>query len=294
MSRCRLLLPLAALLACAAGCISFPVPTLPWQKPQLDAEAGLYQSAALTYTVDAGRQSLPISVAHVEGQHVSYDQVPSPPKAGTSLGTLSVRYPHPAGRQLVAQVRLVIESDTSPRVVWWNPLTYSRAATGPAPDAIREEWLLDVSKADFDQLLDQLRRDGFFVQPPPNVPASVLAVEYDGRKVRKNWGQVAALESTMQRVRREGQLIALHRPVAPAGATQLATSVDAYRSLVAQGGGGDAQLAAAASPQSGLLMPNAPVTPPNYPAPAAPGLNYPSPYPGVGPTQLARMPDERR
>jgi hypothetical protein len=278
---------LAGLLCCAAGCTTLPALNLPWQKPRLDAEAGLYKSAALTYTVDAGRQSLPISVARVEGERVSYDRVPSPPQAGSSLGTLTAQFPHPAGRDGMAQMRLVIESDTSPRLVWWNPTTYGRAARGTAADAIHEEWLLDISKADFDQILDQLRREGFFVQDAPHVAASVLSVTYDGRKVRKNWGQVAVLEGTMQRVRHEGQLIALHRPAAPAGATQLATSVDAYRALVAQGGGGDSQLAVT-TPQSGLMMPGPGALPPNYPLP---GPSYPSPYSTAGPTQIARVPD---
>lgn len=292
MTARSLLLPWAAWLCCLAGCVSLSAPTLPWDKPQLDAEAGLYQSAALSYTVDAGRQSLPISVAHIEGQRVSYDQVPSPPQAGTSLGTLTVHYPHPAGREGMAQVRLVIRSDAAPPVVWWNPATYRRPQlSAVAADAIHEEWLLDISKADFDQLLDQLRRDGFFAQASPNVPAAVLSVEYNDRRVRKNWSQVPVLEGTMQRVRREGQLIALHRPATPAGGSQLATSVDAYRSLVAQGGGGDAQLAAT-NPQSGLLMPAGPgLWPPNYP-PQGPGS--PSPNPAAAPTQIARMPDGPR
>lgn len=289
MSLRSLLLSLAALLACLSGCATLSVPAFPWEKPRPDAAAGLYKSASLTYRIDAGRQSLPMSVARVEGQHISYDQVPTPPQAGASMGTLTVRYPHPAGREGLAQVRFVIESETAPKAVWWNPLTYSRAAAPKPANAIHEEWLLDISKADFDDLLNQLRRDGFFDQDAPLIAAAQVTAEFDGRKVQKNWGVAPGLESTMQRVRRYGQLISLHRPLAPHGATQLATSVDAYRALVAQGGGGDAQLATA-NPQSGLLMPNSPTTPPNYPPPAAPAPTLPSPYSTAGPTQIARMP----
>jgi hypothetical protein len=264
-------LPLGSLLAIAlciglvaplTGCASLP--PLPWFHPPLDAEAGLYKSAVIKYRVDAGQQSLPVSIARVEGQRVSYDQVASRPETGSALGILSIHYPHPAGRGDMAEVRLAIESQQAPRMVWWKPATY-RIPFGFGKDMspIAEEWALDISKADLDVMLNELRREGFFSQNQPSVRAASLSVEYNGYRVRKNWSQVSALEGCMQRVRREGQLLVLHRPATPASAVSMTSSVDAYRALVAQGGGGDlpgqGQLAS-----SGLLMP-APL-PGNIPA----------------------------
>jgi hypothetical protein len=250
-----LLLLLAGSLCSAAGCAVLP--TLPWNKPRLDAEAGLYRSAAITYRIDAGGQSLPIAVARVEGQRVSYEQVASRPETGTALGTLSIRYPSPSGRADVAEVRLVIQRASSPQAVWWKPHTYLWKTPEPTADSIHEEWVLDIAKPEFDQILDQFRRDGFFVQSQPRAKAADVAVELNGRRVRKPWSQIAVLETTMQRVRREGQLVVLNRPATPAGATPLNTSVDAYRALVAQGGGGDTQLAGSLA-VSGLMMPGGP------------------------------------
>ncbi len=274
MSAKWLLLLLASSLCCTAGCAFLP--TLPWDKPRLDAEAGLYQSAAITYRIDAGGQSLPIAVARVEGQRVSYDQMASRPEKGTALGTLSIRYPHPSGQADVAEVRLVIQRKSSSQTVWWKPNTYLNAPSSNA-DAIHEEWALDIAKPELDLILDQFRRDGFFVQNQPHAKAADVAVQLNGRRVRKSWSQVAVLEATMQRVRREGQLVVLNRPVTPAGATPLTASVDAYRALVAQGGGGDTQLAGSVA-VSGLMMPGSP---------------NPT-FPENGPAQVARAPGNPR
>ena len=63
----------------------------------LDAKAGMYKQASLVYRVDAGRLSVPLAAARVEGRQVSYDEVASNPLAERSIGELTVRFPHPRG-----------------------------------------------------------------------------------------------------------------------------------------------------------------------------------------------------
>ena len=77
------LVPLAALFA--AGCSH-----VPWRKVPLDASAGFYKAASLTYRVDAGRLHQPLDVTRVEGQRVVYDQVASSPLPDQSIGTLTI------------------------------------------------------------------------------------------------------------------------------------------------------------------------------------------------------------
>ena len=88
-----------ALLSCLVGCGSFP-----WRKVPLDASSGLYDRAVLTYRLDAGKLGQPLDVVRVEGQRVSYEQVASSPLPDESIGTLSIEYPHPAGRSGYALV----------------------------------------------------------------------------------------------------------------------------------------------------------------------------------------------
>src|SRR4051812_19655544 len=99
----------------APGCVSWRpawhAPRwLPRRKPTLDSRAGLFETAALVYRLDAGRQTAPLSVTRVEGQHVSYDEVPSSPLADQSVGTLSVTYPHPTLGKQAAAATVIVET----------------------------------------------------------------------------------------------------------------------------------------------------------------------------------------
>ncbi len=228
---------LIVLIGAASGCTSWPDLTSPWHKPLLDAEAGLYTAASIEYRVDAGLQNLPLSIARIEGRRVSYDQVASQPQRGAATGSLMLRYPHPDGSTDRAEVRLSIDSVSRSKSSWWKPTTY--LAHRAAADAIHEEWLLDVPKSDLDSILDQLRREGFFVRDAARMHAADVTVRFNGGHVHKPWSQVPVLEACMQRVRCEGQLVSLQRPSVPAHAMPLTSSVDAYHALVAQGGGGD-------------------------------------------------------
>ena len=257
---------LLGLLAAHCGCNSLPL--MSWQKMPLEAEAGLYKSVDIAYYLDAGRLTLPISVARVEGQRVSYEEVVTRPEAGCAGGRLVIHYPHPDGRTDFAEARLVIDRDPRKPVVFWKPNSWRfRGPKSPAEEASHEEWRLDLAKADLDALINEMRGDGCFTQDQPNAKAAQLTIGFNGHHRTKPWSQSAPLESCMQRVRREGSLIALKRPATAADSVSMTSSLESYRSLVAQGGGGDPPVGRAVA-VSGLIMPKAPA------ATIAPAIPY--------------------
>jgi hypothetical protein len=259
-----------------------------WQKMPLDAEAGMYKTAEIVYHVDAGRLTLPVSVTRVEREQVSFDDMVSRPEAGCAGGRIAIRYPHPDGRTDFAEVRLVIERDPRKPFVFWKPNSWRlRGPQSAAEEPSREEWRLDLAKSELDELINQMRQDGCFTHDQPHAKAAELTIGFDGHRRTKPWSQSAPLESCMQRVRREGQLVALARPATVAAS--MTSSLDSYRALVSQGGGGDLANERAVA-ISGLIMPkagarpSAPAIPPvgaNGPmiADATPPASAPAAYP---------------
>jgi hypothetical protein len=170
------------------------------QKPMaLTSVACMYDRAELMYHVDASRLGLPLALSKVEAQHVSYQESPSSPQAGTSTGTLRVRYPHPQAGAEMALAEVVIDS---------------RAAGGRASDTVHEVWTLDIPKNDLDQIVGRLRETNFFVAPGKSQTGVTLMTSLDKVSMNKDWDQVPELNLLMQQVRSHGQLVAYSRPVA--------------------------------------------------------------------------------
>ncbi len=133
----------------------------PWRKVPLDAAAGFYDSASLSYRIDAGKLQQPLDVVRVEGPNVIYEQVASSPLADESIGTLSLTYPHPGGRSGYAQARFVLASGSSKsspppaRSSSWSlwgrkkpddPAAPPTSPSGSQPE-IYETWVLDIPSA---------------------------------------------------------------------------------------------------------------------------------------------------
>ncbi len=187
------------------GCASLSAPALPCRNVNLAEQVGGYKSAEISYRVDAGQLSLPMSVARIEGRRVSFDEIVSRPQAGSASGRLSIQYPHPDGRPDVALARVEIQNDPRPPVAYWKPSTWRRGGSETSDDAVcHESWRLDMGKADLDALIEQLRRDGCLTDEHPHAKGSELTIGFDGRRVTKPWGQSPALEAAMQRVRSRG------------------------------------------------------------------------------------------
>lgn len=203
----------------AAGCNSLP------SRVPLDAKAGLYEKAVLSYRVDAGQLSIPLAVSRIEGQMVSYDEVPSAATPNRSTGLLLLTYPHPAERAGMVEAKVVIACAVDIK--------------SNQPAGFREEWVLDIPKSELDTLYAQLRGLSFFSASPHPTPGIEITSTLNGKKVQKLWQTVPEFEALMQRVRRDGQLAAYERLSTPRSANPVASSVAAYRRLTIQDGGGD-------------------------------------------------------
>jgi hypothetical protein len=224
-----------------AGCSS-----LKWNKVPRDASAGFYQSASLTYRLDAGKLQQPLDVARVDGQNVSYEQVASSPLPDQSVGTLSLIYPHPSGRMGYAQVKFTLESahtkSTTPKS--WNP--FKKTPPGPpqpvsfsgAQPEVHEVWVLDIPSGESDQYFKLLSTHNFFnTERPAAGDAAQLTVKLNGGEVHKNWDQLPELNALVQRVRREGRLAVYERPDALAGSqSHTISSTGVYSELLAHSG----------------------------------------------------------
>jgi hypothetical protein len=224
-----------------AGCSS-----IKWHKVPRDASAGFYQSASLTYRLDAGKLQLPLDVARVEGQSVSYEQVASSPLPDQSIGTLSLTYPHPTGRVGYAQAKFTLESThakSTPQTSW-NPFkktppgSQSPVSFSGAQPEVHEVWVLDVPSVESDQYFKLLSTYNFFnTERPTAGDAAQLTVTLNGGEVHKNWDQIAELNALVQRVRREGRLAAYARPDALAGSQgRTISSTQVYSELLARSG----------------------------------------------------------
>jgi hypothetical protein len=231
---------LGALALAVGGCSWMPKGRVP-----LDAAAGFYETAGLTYRVDAAAIGQPMDVLRVERQQCSYEQVASSPLANETTGTLTVTYPHPCGKNGLAQAQFSLanapQKAASPRPTW-NPFKKKKSeaiqsilATG---NDMQESWVLDIPAAESDQLFKMLANQGFYQTERPSAAGVQLTAKINGKELTKNWEQVPQLNALIQRVRRDGQLVAYHRADAAAGKpAQQITSTRAYSEMLANIGG---------------------------------------------------------
>jgi hypothetical protein len=259
------------------GCSSLP---LPWQKVPLDAATGFYQEASLTYRLDAGKLEQSLDVTRIDGQTVSYEQVASSPLADQSIGTLSITYPHPAGRAGYSLVKFSLESNsaTPNQSKSWHP--FKKPAKDPWPPTglassqpeVHESWQLDIPSGDSDQFFKIISSQGFYQTQKPDAVGAQLAIKINGKEVRKNWDQIAELNALVQRVRREGQLMSYIRPGAKTpGGYRPISSTRAYSQFLAETGAGESPSVAA--PSAGNAFSMAP--------PVAPGTSNMARFPAV-------------
>ncbi|HEX4130730.1 MAG TPA: hypothetical protein VHZ24_11865 [Pirellulales bacterium] len=212
----------AALLFAIGGC------KIPGRQDRvrLDSAAGIYDSAHVTYRLDASKLCEPMAIAKIEGQLVSYQDNPSSPVAGSARGVLTVDYPHPAGRVGFARCRVVIESHPVP--IPTSPKSTTAHVTGSVEsglkslkspwsrnDMIYESWTLDVPKIELDRAIGQVNESGFFSGKMANgekVAGVDIDVTLDGAHVHRQWRTVGGLDELMLHVRRAGQLESYRRP----------------------------------------------------------------------------------
>jgi hypothetical protein len=213
------LLAAATIASLVGGCSAFSK-----TRPNMDAEAGLYDKAAVVYRLDASRLCEPVALSHIEGQAVTYEQQAPAPVPESSVGTLKVRYPHPDGRAGYAQAEVTISTRvpldekqlaaiTTNKKTGWSAWFQPKKPPTSAelPEIGHETWTCDVPKSDLDRALGQLNEGGFFtVAAPPDVGVMVEA-EIDGARRIKAWRQVPEFDALMIRTRKHGQLVAYQR-----------------------------------------------------------------------------------
>jgi hypothetical protein len=266
--RLAALVPLA--LVALAGCTWTPQT---FRRVPLDASTGFYQSARLSYRLDAGKLQQPLDVIHVESQRVSYDQVASSPMAEQSIGTLTITYPHPNGREGFAQARFALDSIATGAAAVkpsksWNPFKKTSTAAQP-PTAVtswqpevHEAWVLDLPRGESDSYFKLLSSLGYYNTDRPSAVGVQINAEINGKTLQKSWDQVAELNALVQRVRRDGQLVAYSRPSLYAGASRdVIASTQAYSEVLAQGHAQAPGAVAAASTTSAFAMPSRPQMP---------------------------------
>ena len=184
-----------------------------------------FRSASLEYSIDAGKLGVPMAVSRIGAQQVSYEEVPSAPLSKRSMGTLQITYPHPAQREGMALVGVVVqqrrppERGMMPRLssVWrgisGNDETFVRTRDNHAHEA----WVLDISKQELDRILTAVAQQQQLDSAAAKGPAGVrLTASVDGQHWKLAKQSHPELDALMQRVRGSGQLISFHGAAQPA------------------------------------------------------------------------------
>lgn len=302
MNRCRgpfrsirtLALCGAVCLAASVGCRSTR------QAEPLDGLAGNYEKAKLEYKIDAGKLNVPIELARIEGQAVSYDHIGSMPLPEQATGTLTLEYPHPEKHIGFVKARLEIRSqdaaklhaaETSTKKRWlWGTAWLRKSKPEPAadPEAVVEVWEVDVPRGELDQALAALNHQGYFKPDVEGRGGVDLCVKLGPREATKRWQQVAQLDALMLRARGHGRLVAYNRPHAQSSAPPSAMlAYQQWQQPAALAGAPQAMPAAA--PQYAAAPAVAPYVAAAPPQPAATQV-IGTPVPPPAPAQVATAP----
>lgn len=289
------------LVCVTAGCMAINrPPAIPY-----DSAASLFEEAKLTYRVDAGKLQVPVSVARIEGQLVSYEQVPSSLRDRESSGVLEILYPHPNKREGYGLARVTIQSKLPSAI---EPPATKSSFTKMVSESARkvpvvgsmvateheaeETWELDVPRAQLDRIVTRMNDQRYFERRTTSTETVKILAELDGHEVEKAWNRIDEMDELMVTVRSHGRLVSYKRGE---GVDQMAhppaNSVAAYRAYAAQD-------AAQGGPGSGFLA-GGPVLPGVSADPSVPagyGSVDPRTIAGPGPTmpgapQLTRLPN---
>ena len=226
------------LLGLTSGCAALRTP-----ETQITAASGAYEAVHITYQQSAGQFPRPTEAA--SGVQHALFTVPVPATERTSgpvkVRTLSLQYPHPAGRVGFALAELIIEKSVAADAASRQTPT-SGGASEPAKSAswlsrfndmlcenlpgvvfisgVEEAWALDISMAEVDSIVQALDAQGYFADAVPagavGFPAGgpMLAARVNGLDIQRQWRSASELNQLVWRVRSEGKLVSHRRPVA--------------------------------------------------------------------------------
>ena len=206
--------------AALAGCS-----TIQPQSLRIDSAAGMYQGVTISYRVDGGQLSEPLTVARINGHQVTQERLPSSPYPDRSIVRLSIRYPHPDGKTGFALAEMVVETHKPPspgqakKAAWqqWSD-SFAAVARDILPgikmsDDVYEAWALDISKSDLDRVVQGMSLSGYFVNPSKQTLGVELAVRIDNFQAAKKWTREPELDILLDRLRKEGQLVSYVHPL---------------------------------------------------------------------------------
>jgi hypothetical protein len=281
---------------------------------RIDSAAGTYQGVTLTYRLDGGQLSEPLTVARIAGHQVTQESVPSSPYPDHSVARLSIRYPHPDGKAGYALAELVVATRTPPNAqakkAAWQQWIDSFAATArdilpgvKLSDDVHEAWAMDISKGDLDRVIAGMVQSGYFANPSKASVGVELAARIDNFQANKQWSREPELDILMERIRQEGRLVSYEHPAESGGATiaLAAANTRTPTRFVAQEEAGPALLPAGPQNNAYANPPEspAPVRRPQYTPPPTSYTPAPLPSPPAAPTTLPSYqrpatPDTRR
>jgi hypothetical protein len=243
-----------SLVWCASGCARWPV----YFGPDLRRPAVNPEATEIVYRLDASQLHVPVAVARVEGQLVSYNEVAHSVLPDRTTGTLKIVYPCPDAPAGFARAEVQVTADPLPAFTELdNSLAHNKwlgrfaAPRKPVMEAVRETWALDLPKAELDQLLGALAKPGCVtVANPGEMAGGNITTLFSTRRSSGDCRPISELDALMRRVRNEGQLVAYTNPLSARGKMAgTPPSVVAYREWHGDEGSG-VQVA-----QTGLSMP---------------------------------------
>lgn len=220
-----------------AGCSLAPV----YLGPDLRREAKLAPESDITYRLDAGRLNVPIAVARIEGQAVSYDEVAGSLWPERTTGTLRIVYPHPEAPAGYARAEVRVDAEPLPDLShlnsvdqtqrkWYQRIPQRRPMQ---TEAAHETWVIDLPKTELDELISELSMPGrVSVLNSANADGAKLETAIRGHRFRGSCQPIAELDSVMRRVRSQGRLVAYSRPMTlHAAREQDRSAIAAYRTI---------------------------------------------------------------
>lgn len=226
-----------ALSGAMAGCSLAPV----YLGPDVRREASPPAETDITYRLDAGRLNVPVAVARIEGQAVSYDEVPGSLWPERTMGTLRIVYPHPEAPPGYARTEVRIDAEPLPDLShladtdqqqrkWYARIPKRRPMQ---TEAAHETWVIDLPKAELDELIGELSVPGrVTVLDSKSTEGAKLETAIRGHKFRGACRPIAELDAVMRRVRSEGRLVSYSRPITlQAARAQERSAITAYRAL---------------------------------------------------------------
>ncbi len=210
--------PLCIVVACSlSGCANGPF----YVGPDLRHGTEDASRVDIVYRLDASRLNLPVAVARVEGQLVSYEEVAGTLSPDRTIGRLRIVYPCAEAPADFARAEVQIDAAPLPKIsqldnpttirsTWLRRFPSSRKSS---PDASHETWILDLPKAELDELMAVLASPGRVRSNDRHAAGADLTTTFNGHQYCSACQPVPELDALMRCIRDHGQLVSYSHPL---------------------------------------------------------------------------------